>query len=167
MLVKVISGGQNGVDQAALRAAKESGIATGGWMPRGFRTLDGNRHDFREAYGMEEHTSRDYPPRTEQNVLESDVTLRIAEDFSSPGERCTLNAINRLGKPHLDISIKEILLHPEVNAVRVALWLDREKVTTLNVAGNSEHTSPGIGVTAYNFLKRVFARVGELNAVPS
>ena len=41
MIGKIISGGQTGVDQAALRAAKACGIPTGGWAPKGWRTEDG------------------------------------------------------------------------------------------------------------------------------
>src|SRR5262249_6057013 len=41
MIGKVISGGQTGVDQVALRAAKACGIPTGGWAPKGWRTEDG------------------------------------------------------------------------------------------------------------------------------
>ena len=48
--MKVISGGQTGVDQAALRAAKAAGIETGGWMPKGFRTLAGPRPEFAAVF---------------------------------------------------------------------------------------------------------------------
>ena len=48
---KVVSGGQNGSDQAALRAAKELQIPTGGWMPKDWMTLDGPRPEFEELYG--------------------------------------------------------------------------------------------------------------------
>lgn len=41
MLTKVISGGQTGVDQAALRAAKAARIPTGGYAPKGWLTEDG------------------------------------------------------------------------------------------------------------------------------
>jgi len=41
MLKKVISGGQTGVDRAALDAAMKLGIEVGGWCPKGRRALDG------------------------------------------------------------------------------------------------------------------------------
>ncbi|MEY2585055.1 MAG: hypothetical protein QOD80_1081, partial [Verrucomicrobiota bacterium] len=40
-LTKVISGGQTGVDQAALRAARDSGLEIGGWCPPGRVCEDG------------------------------------------------------------------------------------------------------------------------------
>lgn len=50
-LRRVISGGQCGVDVAALRAAKRAGLQTGGTMPRGWRTLDGPRPEYAAEYG--------------------------------------------------------------------------------------------------------------------
>ncbi len=41
MLDRVISGGQTGADQAALRAARAAGIPTGGWAPLGWKTEEG------------------------------------------------------------------------------------------------------------------------------
>jgi hypothetical protein len=35
MLSKIVSGGQTGVDQAALRAAQAAGLDCGGWCPPG------------------------------------------------------------------------------------------------------------------------------------
>ncbi len=40
MIERIISGGQNGVDQAGLRAARAVGIATGGWALHGWTTID-------------------------------------------------------------------------------------------------------------------------------
>lgn len=53
--IRIISGGQTGVDQAALRAAKRVGLPTGGWMPKGFLVEYDFRPDFAELYGMQEH----------------------------------------------------------------------------------------------------------------
>ena len=50
MLQRVISGGQTGVDQAALRAAKAAGLETGGWMPLGWLTEECPRPEFGELY---------------------------------------------------------------------------------------------------------------------
>ena len=99
ILERVISGGQTGADRAGLAAAKAAGIATGGWMPKGFRALDGPHAEFAAIYGIQEHTSDRYPPRTALNVKESDATLRFATDCNSPGEVLTLQMCKRYGKP--------------------------------------------------------------------
>lgn len=152
-MLKVISGGQTGVDQAALSAAKEAGLFTGGWMPYGWMTLEGVREDFRELYGMQECPEQGYGPRTDWNARDSDVTLRIAKNFGSAGERCTLSAIRRHGKTHVDISAKKLA---GADPGLMVDWLIKRKVTTLNVAGNSETTAPGIYGAARAFLLAVF-----------
>src|SRR5215212_10255749 len=127
-LERVISGGQTGADRAALVAAKAVGLATGGWMPRGFRSQDGPRPDFAELYGVREYASDRYPPRTALNVKESDATLRFATDWGSPGEALTQRMCVRYGRPHLDVSPGD-----SITPADVAQWLVRNAVRVLNV----------------------------------
>jgi hypothetical protein len=75
MLEKIVSGGQTGADQAEWRAAETYGLATGGWMPRGFLTEDCPRPDFAALYDAREMPTAEYPPRTKQNAQDSDATL--------------------------------------------------------------------------------------------
>lgn len=160
ILRKVISGGQSGVDVAALRAAKRAGLQTGGTMPRGWMTIDGPRPGYATEFGLVEHPfSASYPPRTLANVLEADATLRIAADFESAGERCTWAAIVRARSRHLDVQLDELIaaIRPEV----VARWIVDKEIATLNVAGNSERTTLGIERFAESYLDEVFAALKE------
>src|SRR5262249_30277377 len=138
-LRKVISGGQTAADIAGVRVASLHGLETGGTMPKGFRTLRGPRTHYAWLYGMRSHESPDYPPRTQANVADSDATLRFAWRWDSPGELCTLRAIQAAGKPYLDV---DITAPPE--PASVAQWLIDRGIGVLNVAGNSENTVPGI-----------------------
>ena len=54
---------------------------------------------------MVEHSSSYYPPRTEDNVKNSDGTIRFAKSFTSAGEKCTKKAIKWFGKPHIDVHL--------------------------------------------------------------
>ncbi len=153
-LVRIISGGQTGADQAGLIAAKMVGLETGGWMPKGFRTLGGDRPEFAALYDIQEHFSRQYPPRTYQNVFESDATVRFAADFASAGERCTLKAIKEADKLYFDINI--IDSSDRQSASAFAAWLTTNQVKTLNVAGNSEKTAPGIQEFVITYLMKTF-----------
>ncbi len=153
-LKQVISGGQTGVDQSALIAASMCDIVTGGWMPKGYRTLDGPNREFAEHFGLEEH-SGGYKQRTYANVCGSDATLRIALTFGSAGEQCTLNAIRKYGKIHMDVKWNGLTdgsfdVGPEV----VARWIIENKIVTLNVAGNSEQTAPGIEEAVESYFSR-------------
>ena len=75
IFTKIISGGQTGVDRAALDVALQLGLEAGGWCPRGRRAEDGN---IPLRYPLQETASWRYPARTRQNVLESDGTLILS-----------------------------------------------------------------------------------------
>jgi hypothetical protein len=156
ILERVISGGQTGADRAGLAATKPAGIATGGWMPKGFRAQDGSHPEFAELYGIQEHASDRYPPRTALNVKESDATIRFATDWSSPGEVLTLEMCERYGKPQL-----EVTPGGQVSPADVAAWLVENNVRVLNVAGNAERTSPGIEAFVVAFMMEVFRILRE------
>ena len=75
MIVKIISGGQSGVDRAALDAAIRLGIPHGGWVPKGRLAEDG---PLPETYSLRETPTAVYAERTEKNVVDSDGTLIIS-----------------------------------------------------------------------------------------
>lgn len=155
-LRKVLSGGQSGSDVAGLLAAKICGIPTGGTMPRGWITLDGPKPEYAELFGMVEHTSPKYPPRTECNVMDSDATIRIAFDFGSAGERLTKRLVDQHGK--LDFAVD---LNHKVDLIAIAEWLNSNEIETLNVAGNSHRTNPAVGYQAFVLLTNVFTLLGH------
>ena len=138
MLTKVISGGQIGADVAALRAAQKCGLETGGFVPKGWRTLDGPAPELSE-FGCVETNSSDYPSRTKLNVQQSDATMRIAVDFNSKGEKLTLREIQRANRPCYDVPIDvssdgySIARH---HLREVVEWVRVNNVHVLNVAGN-------------------------------
>jgi hypothetical protein len=146
-LEKIISGGQTGADRTGLNVAKKLGLATGGWMPKGYRALDGNHPEFAGLYNVQEHSSPTYPPRTYANVYGSDGTVRFAARWTSPGELCTLAALTKSGKPHFDVDILGITAPADLTQ-----WLVTNKIKILNVAGNSETTCPGISEFVEAFL---------------
>ncbi len=60
-MIKIISGGQTGVDRAALDAALESGVNVGGWCPQGREAEDG---PIAEKYLLQELPDSGYKKRT-------------------------------------------------------------------------------------------------------
>src|SRR5438309_6802555 len=95
---KIISGGQSGVDRAALDVALELGISCGGWCPKGRRAEDGV---IPEQYPVRENASTSYPPRTEMNVRDSDGTLILTNGRPDRGTALTVNLAKRYEKPCL------------------------------------------------------------------
>lgn len=154
MKLKIISGGQTGVDQAALRAAKALGIETGGTMPKGWLTEGGPRPDFAESFGMVESSSSSYVIRTEQNVADADVTLWVGP-AGSRGYCATMRATESKDKP---------LMLLENTSQRVEPWIvdiikdkaGESGVLVVNVAGSRESREPGIGYRSEKFLRKLF-----------
>jgi hypothetical protein len=168
--LKVISGMQNGADQAALFAAEFAGIATGGHAPKGYRTLTGNRPDLGARFCVVEDGKSNYQNRTELNVLNADATLQIAFDFQSPGELLTSRMVNKHHKLNLHVPVvyagnaQPVDVYEELKLITIRHYelaktvdfLISNNVRILNVAGNSENTRPGIQRVAFNFLVDVF-----------
>lgn len=152
MLKKIISGWQNGADRAALDAAKRMGIETGGTCPKDGRVVlldgsDGVDTSFGE-YGLVEHSSREYPPRTRANVIDADGTLWIGDE-NSRGGRLTLRLCLEFRKPHLS--------NPTPQELRE--WLEEDDIQVLNVAGNRAYGNPGICKRTADLLYAAFGKV--------
>jgi hypothetical protein len=135
VLIKVISGGQNGADQAGIMVAKQFGLQTGGHIPKGFRTFFGPDPALAE-YGLEETVSDTYPPRTKRNVVNSQATVRFASNFATPGERLTIRICHELERPHTDIELND--RNYAEKAQSLAGFIVSHKIQVLNVAGNSD-----------------------------
>lgn len=74
--LKIVSGGQTGVDRAALDVALELGLPCGGWCPKGRKAEDGVIHS---RYPLKETPSEEYNERTTWNVRDSDGTLIVSD----------------------------------------------------------------------------------------
>lgn len=74
---KVVSAGQVGAEALALEAAKELGIPTGGWAPRGFLTAGGLRPELAELFGLRELESPGYRAALVRNVADCDAVLIV------------------------------------------------------------------------------------------
>jgi putative molybdenum carrier protein len=151
--LEVVSGGQTGVDRAALDAALALGLPCGGWCPRGRRAEDGAVPD---RYPLRETPSTAYPERTEWNVRDSDGTLVLHRGRLRGGTALTLRLARRYGRPALAV---DMAAPPAAAAVR--RWLERERIGRLNVAGPRESDQPGIHDQAAAFLREVFTRPEE------
>lgn len=160
-LKRVISGGQTGSDQAGLQAAKDCQIETGGWAPNKWQTYIGPRKDFLKSFNLKEHSSG-YKDRTWANVRDSDGTIRLASNFSSSGERCTLNAINKFKKPYLDIELIDTPFRVNHTDSIIKFIIDNQ-IETLNIAGNSDkYPNNGFGFhyhAAYTILLDAFLKL--------
>jgi hypothetical protein len=150
---RIISGGQTGVDRAAIDVALALGLPCGGWCPRGRRADDG---PIDPRYPLHETPSADYAERTEWNIRDSDGTLVLARGPLQGGTALTVELARRYGRPCLVVDLRTPLRPEEVIA-----WATTRRVRTLNVAGPRESQAPGIGAAATAFLRRVFTAAAE------
>ncbi|MFZ0705856.1 MAG: putative molybdenum carrier protein [Candidatus Korobacteraceae bacterium] len=160
MLTRIISGGQTGVDQAALRAAISLGFAIGGWCPPGRVCEDGAIPTSFPLQETPDDRSADAPDiprsqRTEWNVRDSDGTLLLCLGpiaDADPGTRFTADYAARSKKP---IFVADPADLEDVRRVRD--WISAHGIQTLNVAGPSEQSCSGIGDLAKTFLRAVLS----------
>ncbi|QEG00903.1 Putative molybdenum carrier [Stieleria maiorica] len=144
---RIISGGQTGVDRAGLELAIAHRIQHGGWCPKGRLSEDGS---IPSRYDLVEMDTAEYPPRTEQNVIDSDATLILYEQRLKGGTLLTRRYAARWNKPCLSVAM-EVTSPGEVRQ-----WLDQVQPETLNIAGPRESSVPGIGERALAFLLEAF-----------
>jgi len=156
LIEKIVSGGQTGVDRAALNVAIFLEVEHGGWCPRGRRAEDGRIPD---EYSLRESNSRDYAIRTELNVIDSDGTLVLYRDQTTGGTLLTCRMANKHRRPLLAIDLSS-MVDEDVQLTetdRLLNWLKRENVQVLNIAGPRESTCSGITLAAERFLTRAFS----------
>ena len=144
----IISGGQTGVDRAALDAATSLDIQIGGWCPKGRLAEDGK---IPERYPLRETESEDYVARTRCNVRDSDATLILTIGPFDHGTHITRQYVDMLGKQHRIVDF-EYLQDP----VSILNWLLENQVRQLNVAGPREGNAPGIYDQSYRWLLKLF-----------
>jgi hypothetical protein len=144
MIEKIVSGGQTGVDRAALDTALELGTACGGWCPQGRKAEDG---PIPARYPLTETPSDDYPQRTEWNVRDSDGTLVITRGQPTYGTALTVEIAARMKKPYLILDLEQ---QPVLEKARA--WTRTQGIRVLNVAGPREEKTPGIYTDAFHLL---------------
>lgn len=138
----IVSGGQTGVDRAALRSAIRWDLPVEGWCPQGRRAEDGT---IPREFPLRETPSKQFGQRTEWNVRDSDATLIV--DFSevegtnnSPGTLWTVQMANWHGRPWRTVTV---VPGQRVDVGGVIDWLTAHRVQRLNIAGPRESEVPG------------------------
>jgi Circularly permutated YpsA SLOG family len=154
--MKLLSGGQSGVDRAVLDAALARGIDYGGWCPKG-----GWAEDFAEPPGLlakypqlKETPRADPAQRTEWNVRDADacvIVLAAGGLEVSKGTALAEELAHRYRKPVLVVDLAK----PEP-VERAALWLrvQQRRVGSnlvLAIGGPRESETPGIYARATAF----------------
>ena len=158
-VARIVSGGQSGVDRAALDFAIAHGIPYGGWCPKG-----GWAEDFPDPPGvlarypgLRETPDRDTRQRTEWNVRDTDATLVLTRiNACSPGTSVGIAAAETYAKPLLIVDIDA----PDA-AGRIRAWLGANpSIRTVSIGGPRESEARGIYQAARLLLETLLAPAG-------
>lgn len=146
----ILSGGQTGVDRAALDWAISSGMAHGGWCPHGRTAHDG---PLPERYKLKETEATGYSQRTRMNVRDADATLIIHHGPLVGGTRLTLRFADEMEKP---VQLVDLSKDWHLQTRQVKAWWTELNLHSLNVAGPSEERVPGIYALTMNLLQQLW-----------
>jgi hypothetical protein len=158
--MKIISGGQTGVDRAALDVALKHGVECGGWCPGGRLDEFGripNQYPLKELNQQsEEGRSLDRPggletaapwekrgifaERTLANVRDSDGTIIIYSEQLRGGTEYTLECCKQLQRPHQLVDASKN--SPEDAAKSISDFVRQHNIDVLNVAGPRQSEWP-------------------------
>ncbi len=157
--LRIVSGGQTGVDRAALDWAIQHGRPHGGWCPKGRKAEDGL---IATRYKLRETRTANYKQRTVRNVRDSDgnVIFTLAEKLTG-GSKATARAAQEAGKPCLHLSPKSICKEA---ARLLRQFVQDNSIKVLNVAGPRASKEPEVG--AFVIATLTEALLPELNAQP-
>jgi len=151
--LRIISGGQTGVDRAALDVALVLGLPCGGWCPRGRLAENGPIPDH---YPLAETPSHKYAQRTRFNVRDSDGTLVLTRGDPAGGTALTIGFAAEFGRP-----CKVIDLNEQPDPAAIAEWISANRIIALNIAGPRESTAPGVYADALEFLFGLLKHAAE------
>jgi hypothetical protein len=152
--MEIWSGGQTGVDRAALDVALELGIPIGGWIPRGRRAEDGVI-PARYA-GLSETKSLNYRVRTARNVRDTDATLILSFGPPTGGTAVTVELVRRYQRPVLLLDMRQHT--PSAAARKIRSWLRKlSPDARVNVAGPRGSHSRIVYDKTVRTLRRAFA----------
>ena len=148
---KIVSGGQTGVDRAALDWAMTNKVPHGGYCPAGRRAEDG---PIDERYQLTETETPKYSIRTRLNVEHSDATLIISPDPPVGGTLLTLELARKAGKPVLLVNPRD----RSDSHLLIRSFIQDHKVGILNVAGPRASSSPKIYEDTLKLLQKTFCK---------
>jgi hypothetical protein len=146
----IFSGGQTGVDRAALDAALSAGAPCGGWCPAGRLAEDGV---LPERYPLREAIEGGYRERTRANVRDSGGTLVIHAGELEGGTAQTINFCQAHGKPYLLIDSNAVT--PEAAAATARRFVSEHRIAILNVAGPRASKHPQLYAYAFTLVTLV------------
>jgi hypothetical protein len=170
MIEKIVSGGQTGVDRAALDTAIELNIFHGGWCPKGrideLGTIPEKYNALQEVSGEFKTDKENYDARTKRNIKDSDGTLIFVPKIPLPpeikdGTILTIQEVQKQNKHYLLIDLSK----PQQDNVKsIIAWIVESNIKTLNIACPRESSWKGVYKLSLELLKKTLPLLQDMNS---
>ena len=131
MLKKIISGGQPGVEIAALDAALKLDIPHGGWAYKRVREGSGV---YPEQYNLKIIDVPSYHTRLEKNILDSDGTVILTHGQLIIGSKIIRDLANKHQRPCLNVDLTSCTMNHAVSSIRK--WTTDNDIETVYFTGS-------------------------------
>jgi hypothetical protein len=140
MIKKIISGGQPGVERAALDAALKLNIPHSGWTYKTRRTYEGI---LPEKYSVKESADISFSDRIEKNVIDSDATAILTHGSLTIGLKIVKDFAEKHNRPYLHVDLNENPLN--LASALIRKWMINNQLETLYFTGSK--TTGGTNIT--------------------
>jgi hypothetical protein len=150
MLTRIITGGQSGIEIAALDVARKLGIDHGGWLPKSTSKMNS---DLISVYGLRETDSFGPQAPLVKNIEKSDGVLLITRGEKIERLKQTVRIALKYQRQFLGVDLTQ---YPPFEAASlINSWLEIQNVKTVFITGPYESEIPGIYRDAHKILETV------------
>ena len=157
--LRMVTGGQTGVDRAMLDFCLDHGISCGGWCPQNRKAEDGT---IDLKYPVKELPKASYRKRTAANVKESDATVIIYHNEMDGGTLKSFEFAQKEKRPFLLLDMS--VMDPFQASGKLQKFIQRYHPEILNFSGPRHSEWPEGYGNCYAILQQTF---GQADKTPS
>ncbi len=161
MIKKIISGGQPGVERAALDAAIKLNIPHKGWTYKTRRTDEGILPD---KYRVKESEGVGFSDRIEKNVLASDATAVLTHGSLTIGLKIVKDFAEKHNRPYLHVDLNENPLNSASALIRK--WMINNQLESIYFTGSKSTDSTHLHQEVIRIIEGICRMENEQEGLP-
>jgi hypothetical protein len=161
MIKKIISGGQPGVERAALDAAIKLNIPHSGWTYKTRRTDDGILPD---KYSVKESADVSFSDRIEKNVLAADAAAILTHGSLTIGLKVVKDYAEKHKRPYLHVDLNENPLN--LASALIRKWMINNQLKAIYFTGSKSTGGPNINQEVIQIIEGICRMESEQEELP-
>ena len=161
MIKKIISGGQAGVEIAALDTAIKLNIPHEGWAFKRKRTEDGF---WPEQYNLRTIDKPSYHERLDKNITESDGTVILTHGQLVLGSKIIKELAEKSKKPCLYLDLTKCSLNHAISSIRK--WITSNDIESIYFTGSKPVGESKIYEETIRIIEGIFIVEREQEMLP-